>query len=211
MVEDIDKVEEKPSMEKTSVPEGEDEIRTDKANSPLDLACQLSEMMSILKGDDPKIFKVYHLVAQNLLNFLWVANNNLTTGICIRVIKGDLEVMRHTRECMHDFLTFAEEGSLLAGWHIQPETVPDQEHEFKMPVDDGPQQPVLDQDQESVMLVEEQPQQPTVTVEDAQKERPVTLPPPHEERLVGHQETPQPSQLDKMMDHQFGFNHLWKG
>ena len=170
-VEDVGEVEEeKPSMEETSVPEGEDEIGTDKANSPLDLARRLSEMMSILKGDDPEMFKVYRMVAQNLIDFLWAANNNLTTGIRIRSIEGDLEVMRHTRECIHDFLTFAEEGSL-PGWNVQPETVPDQEH-------DEPQPPVFDQDQESVTLVEGQPQQPTVTMEDARNERPVTLPPP---------------------------------
>ena len=170
-VEDVGEVEEeKPSMEETSVPEGEDEIGTDKANSPLDLARRLSEMMSILKGDDPEMFKVYRMVAQNLIDFLWAANNNLTTGIRIRSIEGDLEVMRHTRECIHDFLTFAEEGSL-PGWNVQPETVPDQEH-------DEPQPPVFDQDQESVTLVEGQPQQPTVTMEDARNERPATLPPP---------------------------------
>jgi hypothetical protein len=37
--------------------------------SPLDLAQRLWEMMDILQGEDPEMFKIYHAVAQNLLDF----------------------------------------------------------------------------------------------------------------------------------------------
>lgn len=124
--EDSDKVVEKPAEEEESVTE-EVEIGTDHPNSPLDLAQKLSEIMSFLQGDDPEMFRTYRVVAQNLLDFLWAANNNLTPGIRLRSTEGNLEVMKHTRECLQEFLSFAEEGRLPAARNIQV----DQEQELE--------------------------------------------------------------------------------
>ena len=80
----------------TSGTEDED-IWTDQPNSPLDLASKLWKTMRILQEEDPEMFKAYHKTAQSLLDFLWAANNNLTSRIQLRSTAGDLEAMKHTR------------------------------------------------------------------------------------------------------------------
>jgi len=90
----------------------EEEIWTEQANSPLYLAQRLWRMMRFLQEEDPVMFKVYHGVAQSILDFFWAANNNLTPGVRLRSTEGDLEAMKHTRECLQEFLTFAEQGAL---------------------------------------------------------------------------------------------------
>ena len=139
----------------------DDEIWTDQANSPLDAARKLGKMMTTLREDDLEMFNLYHEVAQNLLNFLWAANNNLTSGIRLRLTDGNLEVMRITRECLQEFLTFAEEG--------------------KITVWNSPQQADPHPAQESVAPLEEQ-QQPTTNEEEerAAEQEPRMLPPPPE-------------------------------
>jgi hypothetical protein len=106
----------------------EDTVWTDQANSPLVLARELAAAMVFLEANDANLFEVYHIVARNLLDFLWAANNNLTPGIRIRSTDGNTAVMRHTKECLQDFLTFAEVGTL-PGWrkHQQPPPAPEQE------------------------------------------------------------------------------------
>jgi hypothetical protein len=90
----------------------EEEIWTDQANNPLDLARKVWKTMEMFQTEEPEMFLLYRVVAQNLLDFLWAANNNLTSGIRLRSTEGDLEAMKHTRECLHEFLTFAEEGTI---------------------------------------------------------------------------------------------------
>ena len=153
--EDSDEGEEKPT-EEASIKD-EVEIGTDQPNSPLDLAQRLAEMMSILRGDDPEMFRTYRAVAQNLLDFLWAANNNLTPGIRLRSTEGDLEVMRHTRECLQEFLSFAEEGRLPEGNKKDPVQVLEP-----------------DQEQESVALEDDRLQS---TIQDGSVQRPGSLPP----------------------------------
>ena len=159
---DIDEGGEKPVEEGGAKPveemnvEEDGDIWTDQANSPLDLARELSEMMGLLEVRDPDMFKVYLVVAQNLLDFLWVANNNLTAGIRLRSTEGNLEVMKHTRECLQEFLTFAEEGTL-AKWTRHQLVGPDHEQESD--------------------TVEEQQQQSTNKDEEAVPKRPRSLPP----------------------------------
>ena len=98
--------------EDMAVANKDEEIWTDQANSPpLDAAKKLgNKMMTTLQEEDFEMFNLYHDVAQNLLNFLWAGYNNLTSGICLKSTDGILEVMRHTQECLQEFLTFAEEG-----------------------------------------------------------------------------------------------------
>jgi hypothetical protein len=136
----------------------DEEIWTDQANSPLDLARKLGKTMKILQKDDPDMFKLYYVVAQNLSDFLWAANNNLTAGIRFRSTDGDLEAMRHTRDCLHEFLTFAEEGVLTDSSKHQ---LPDSHRE-----------------QDSNVQAERQ-QQPTTSMEDEKtlKQRARSLPP----------------------------------
>jgi hypothetical protein len=108
----VEEAGEKP-IEETNAKEDGD-VWSDLANSPLGLARELSGMMSLLERSDPNTFRIYRVVAQNLLDFLWAANNNITPGIRLRSTEGDIEVMKHTRECLQEFLTFAEEGKLPA-------------------------------------------------------------------------------------------------
>ena len=143
------------AVEESSVQDEED-IEIDQANSPLDLAQKLAEMMAILQEDDPAMFKTYHDVAQNLLDFLWAANNNLTSGIRLRSTDGDLEVMRHTRECLKEFLAFAEEG-ILPGNYKQAETGgrPDQDQDES--VVSGEDKPQSTNQDEVKVVVQEKP------------------------------------------------------
>ena len=106
--------------------ESEEEIWTDQPNSPLDLARQLWKMMSVVQEEDPDRFKIYQGAAQCLLDFLWAANNNLTPGVRLRSTEGDLDAMRHTKVCLQDFLTFAEEGKV-AHWSKHKREDQDQE------------------------------------------------------------------------------------
>ena len=101
-------------------------ILTDQANSPLGLARELARVMSLLEEEEPDTFRMYQGVAQNLLDFLWAANNNLTPGIRLRSLEGNINVMRHTQECLQEFLTYAEDGTL-PDWRgdQQADQVPD--------------------------------------------------------------------------------------
>jgi hypothetical protein len=96
----------------------EEEIWTDRANSPLDLARSLCRRMGTLQESDTEIYDVYRGVAQNLLDFLWAANNNLTPGVRLRSTEGDLEALRHTSDCLRKIVMFSEEGGL-AEWGRQ--------------------------------------------------------------------------------------------
>lgn len=57
-----------------------EDILVDKANSPLNLARSLWKRMGIQQEEDYDMITIYQGVAQNLLDFLWAANNNLTPG-----------------------------------------------------------------------------------------------------------------------------------
>jgi hypothetical protein len=102
------------------------------------------------------VFKTYQNVAQNALDFLWAANNNLTPGIRLRSTEGHIEVMKHTKECLQEFLLFAEEGPLSLWNRDQPE--------------DPEQEPG------SVAIVEER-QQPTDSEGKLMQPKPRSLPP----------------------------------
>lgn len=124
----------------------EEEIMTDKSNCPLDLARCVWKRMGALHEEDALLFTLYQRVAQNLLDFLWAANNNLTPGIRLRSTEGDLEAMKQMRDCIEDFLTFAEKG-ILAHWskhHHQEDnqgTLPQQEEEDSVVQVEGLHQP----------------------------------------------------------------------
>mmetsp|Transcript_88008 Transcript_88008/g.172169 ORF Transcript_88008/g.172169 Transcript_88008/m.172169 type:complete len:831 (-) Transcript_88008:5093-7585(-) len=103
----------------------EEEIWVEQANCPQALAQRLARMMRVLREEDIEMFNIYHGVAQNILDFLWAANNNLTSGIRLRSTDGDLEAMKHTQMCLQDFLSFAEEGTLTA-WKRNQQAEQDQ-------------------------------------------------------------------------------------
>lgn len=143
----------------------EEDILIDKANSPLNLARSLWKRMGVLREEDYDMFTIYHGVAQNLLDFLWAANNNLTPGIRLKSTEGDLEAMKQTKECLEDFLKFAQYGVLAPGSRHHQD---DANHKQAS----SPQQ----EEEDSVVQVEGQ-QKPANTDEPARQYQP-RLPPP---------------------------------
>ena len=169
-----------PLIEEASSKEEEDEVWTDQANSPLLIAQKLWRMMRFLKEEDPEIFRIYRGVAQNILDFLWAANNNLTPGIRLRSTEGDLEALRHTRKCLHEFLTFADEGAL-PQWRRSENHQENNPHDAESQQEDEPEVQVLDDQQQPANNDDDQTkhqhQQPSLPPPPKGAVRPVGNPP----------------------------------
>jgi hypothetical protein len=90
----------------TKMEDSEDEFDVEGPNQPSFMLSKLVEGLELLLENDKSTFSLWEPHAQRLVDFLWVAANELSPGVSVHQVDGAWEAIHFHRKCFRTLIDF---------------------------------------------------------------------------------------------------------